>query len=194
MIEDYQEILPTNASVGVLDVKLVARRKSKIKSYRYWTRMLDRCYRTYDRVCYKNCKVSEGFKVFSSFDNWCKTQKGFLQNGFELDKDLLGDSHLYSEETCCFIPKAINSLITNKVTSKGKFPTGVSFYKRTGLFKADCMYKGKKKHLGYFDNPEEAFISYKKFKEAYVKEVALEWKDMLDNHVFEALLLWEVKK
>lgn len=194
MTELAKNIVPTNANEGILDMSFVARRKRKTKSYCYWTRMLDRCYRKYKNFGYKNCNVSGEFKVFSLFDAWCKTQKGFYIEGFELDKDLLGDGHLYSEDTCCFLPKAINALITKKTVTKGEFPTGVSFYKRLGIYKADCMYKGKKKHLGYFNDPSEAFQVYKNFKESYVKEVAMEWEDKLDTHVFEALMSWEVSE
>lgn len=186
------ELKTTVRGVGILDLPFEAKRGSMTKAYGCWSRMLDRCYGSYKSSSYEDCEVSHGFKVFSTFKKWCETQKGFSEQGWELDKDLLGDSKLYSETTCCFIPQRINALITKKVKTKGLYPTGVSFYKRKNVFKADCMYKGVKKHLGYFDNVEDASFAYKFFKEAYVKELALEYKDVLDTHVFNALMKWKV--
>lgn len=186
------ELKTTVRGVGILDLPFEAKRGSITKAYGCWSRMLDRCYGNYKIGSYEDCEVSDGFKVFSTFKKWCETQKGFSKIGWELDKDLLGSGKFYSEDACCFLPQRINSLITKKVKTKGLYPTGVSFYKRKSWFKADCMYKGAKKHLGYFDTAEDAFLAYKVFKETYVKEVALEYKNELDVHVFNALMKWEV--
>lgn len=53
---------------------------------------------------------------------------------------------------------------------------------------------GKTKYLGSFDCPDEAHQVYKKAKEAYVKEKALEWKDRIESRVFQALINWELKQ
>ena len=36
----------------------------------------------------------------------------------------------------------------------------VSFYKRTGKWRAYIMINGKETHLGYFDSPETAYMKY----------------------------------
>jgi hypothetical protein len=47
--------------------------------------------------------------------------------------------------------------------------------------------------LGYYKTSEEAFNAYKKAKEAYIKEVAEEWRDSIDSRVYEALTNWVVE-
>ena len=40
---------------------------------------------------------------------------------------------------------------------------------------------------------EEAFNAYKKAKEAYIKEVAEEWRDSIDPRVYESLMNWVIE-
>lgn len=57
-----------------------------------------------------------GGKGVKVCDEWKKNLQTFLewgiangwQDGYDLDKDVLGDGFLYSPETCCFIPKSVN--------------------------------------------------------------------------------------
>ena len=53
---------------------------------------------------------------------------------------------------------------------------------------------GKKRFLGCFNTPQEAFQAYKTFKEALIKEVANEYKEQLDSRVYEALMNYEVNE
>ena len=59
-------------------------------------------------------------------------------------------------------------------------------------FQARLSKGNRRIHLGYYDTPEEAFLVYKKAKEAYVKEVAEEYKGKIDNRLYEALMNYEV--
>ena len=43
-----------------------------------------------------------------------------------------------------------------------------------------------------YTTPEEASAAYVEAKEAYVKELALEWKDKIEPRAFEALMNWTV--
>ena len=76
--------------------------------------------------------------------------------------------------------------------TRGEFPVGVHYEKSRGKFQAYIRVYGKRKHLGRFDTPEEAFNTYKQAKEAYIKEVANKWKDKIDQRVYEALMNWVV--
>ena len=46
---------------------------------------------------------------------------------------------------------------------------------------------GKNTTLGYYDNEYDAHLAYKQAKEAYLKELAEEYKDMLDPKAYIAL-------
>ena len=97
-------------------------KRKMTKEYSLWVSMLNRCYGAgvHLRVpTYKTCEVSENFKNFQYFAEWCNNQLGFGTKGWELDKDLLvRGNKVYSEETCVFIPRVINSSITEKTSSK----------------------------------------------------------------------------
>ena len=53
--------------------------------------------------------------------------------------------------------------------------------------------EAKEKYLGRFVTPEEAFQAYKQAKEAYIKEVAEEWRDSIDPRVYESLTNWVIE-
>ena len=49
------------------------------------------------------------------------------------------------------------------------------------------MMCGKNTTLGYYDNEYDAHLAYKQAKEAYIKELADKYKDMLDPRAYSAL-------
>lgn len=89
--------------------------------YRLWVDMLARCYdgRFHARMpTYKNCQVSDNFKDFKYFSEWCDKQVGFNLPRYHLDKDILVKGNkVYSEETCCFVPEEIDMSNQNRVVS-----------------------------------------------------------------------------
>ena len=167
------------------------------KEYALWYSMLKRCYSdTYkkQRPAYIGCQVSENFKSYEYFYEWCNKQIGFGNDGFELDKDLLikGDK-VYSETTCVFLPQEINTLLVKREALRGEHLIGVSWSKTNKAFKATVRKnKGKQEFLGYFNTEIEAFNAYKKAKEAFVKEQAEKWKDKIDDRAYEALINYTV--
>ena len=129
----------------------------------------------------------------TSFIEDVSKMKGYDLEGWELDKDILQKGNkLYSKETCCFVPHEINLLLTKSNRSRGEYPVGVCFHKPSGKFVAQLAINGKRKHLGLFASPEEAFQAYKLAKEAQIKVVAEKWKHLLDEWVFQALMAYEV--
>ena len=164
--------------------------------YGIWNGMLSRCY--YDKyhekyASYKGCEVIGEFKYLSKFIEWCSLQKGFDQEGFQLDKDILiKGNKFYSSETCCFVPKDLNTLLTHRRKDKGLYPVGVSYKPRINKYIAQISKFKEVIHLGSFDTPEGAFQAYKQAKEAYIKEVAELYKDQIDIRVYEALMKYEV--
>jgi hypothetical protein len=117
---------------------------------------------------------------------------GFDIPGRQLDKDILvkWNKH-YSEDTCVFVPREINNLFIRRKNDRGNLPIGVSLYKGT-RFHVQVSRDNGPRHIGYFDNVEDAFAAYKRVKEEYIKYKAEKWKDKIDPRVYAALIAYEV--
>lgn len=65
--------------------------------------------------------IENKFKNYESFIHWCEENYYEVPNEeMNLDKDLFGDGKIYSEETCCFLPKSINLALREKYFNKNK--------------------------------------------------------------------------
>lgn len=170
---------------------------SSTREYTYWYAMLQRCYSDkYQQkgVTYKGCSMSENFKYFPFFMEWCNKQIGFDQESWQLDKDILVKGNkIYSEDTCCFVPAEINSVFIKCDRSRGEYPLGVNYHKATRKFVAQISYRKIKTHLGLYDTAEDAFKAYKKSKEKLIKSLADKYMDVLDPRVYKAMVEYEVE-
>ena len=111
------KLLPTVLGVGIVGDKYDCKiNGNHVKEYQLWVDMLKRCYsekRHLSSPTYKECEVSENFKSYEYFYEWCNEQIGFDNEGWHLDKDLLiKGNKVYSENTCVFLPLEINSLLS----------------------------------------------------------------------------------
>ena len=189
---------PSVFGVGIIGDGVVWENGSHTNEYGFWSRMLNRCYndKCYSKQqSYRDCSVSENFKHYTYFQDWCSKQVGFNVEGFALDKDILVKGNkVYSEDTCCFVPQEINSLMTKANARRGAYIIGVNFDKNSGKFRACVRIYGVLKHIGLFTTELEAFQSYKEAKEAHIKEVANKWKDQIDPRVYGALMNCEVSE
>lgn len=181
--------------IGINDGKYPAWVNGKQpKVYSLWSNLLKRCYSPNvqgKQPTYLGCSVSENFKSYSYFHDWCQNQMGFGQEGFQLDKDLLlKGNKVYSEDTCVFLPNSLNLLLITHKVNRGSLPIGVSANR--GRFRAQCFRNPAPKHIGYFDTPEEAFNAYKQAKEAFIKAQAEKWKALIDPRAYAALMAYEV--
>ena len=159
--------------------------------------MLRRCYSTTYKKKYPtyiDCEVSDRFKSYEYFYEWCHKQVGFSNEGWQLDKDLLVKGNkVYSEDSCVFIPKEINILLTKRDASRGKYLIGVSWNKTGNAFKARVSKnKGRSEYLGSFKTELEAFNAYKEAKESFIKEQANKWKGQIDERAYESLMKYTV--
>ena len=185
-------------SVGIMDVPNEARRNVPIpKEYSIWNGVRQRCYNENIRhltPSYQEVEMSENFKRYSYFKEWCHNQIGFDQDGWQLDKDILiKGNKVYSEYTCCFVPQEINVALTNNKSVRGSFPQGVIYNSTKTRYRARIQRGDKWESLGTYDTPEEAFYAYKPVKEAHIKSLAEKWKDQIDPRVYEALMNWTIE-
>ena len=193
---------PSVYGVGIIGTKYpITINGVNTKEYDLWHSMLRRCYSDNSkkkRPTYEGCEVSDKFKRYEYFYEWCNEQIGFGVDGngnsFQLDKDLLVKGNkVYSEDTCVFIPKEINLLLTKCIASRGEHFIGVSWSNISKTFVAIVRKnKGKQECLGYFKTEIEAFNAYKKAKESFVKEQANKWKGKVDPRAYEALVNYTV--
>lgn len=187
-------------SFGIMDIPNELRRgQPEPKEYKIWNGIRQRCYNENIRhhcPTYKDVFMSDNFAVYSYFKDWCSKQIGFGNEGWHLDKDILVKGNkVYSEDTCCFVPAEINTLILRADRIRGKYPIGVyhdtsKFHKR---FSARVSKGGKYKRFGSYLTPEEAFYVYKKEKESHIQEIANKWKDQIDPRVYEAMMNWTIE-
>ena len=191
--------LPSVYGVGIVGNKYPTMINGvRTKEYGLWVRMLERCYSDSFKKknpTYIDCEVSDKFKNYEYFYEWCHNQVGFGNNGWHLDKDLLAKGNkVYSESTCVFLPSEINTILVKCTASRGEHLIGVCWSKTHKAFKAQVSKnKGKSEHLGFFNTEIEAFKAYKTAKESFVKEQANKWKGKIDPRAYNALMNYKVE-
>lgn len=176
------------------------------KCYDAWKGMLRRCYSEgyqEKQPTYKECKVCEEWELFSNFKKWFDDNYYVVgeDSDMQLDKDILHKGNkLYSPENCIFTPKIINCIFTKTNVNRNDICIGVR-YNKNKLYKYRSQssyydfekHKKKKINLGNYNDKIEAFNSYKKFKEKYIKEVADRYKDKIPIELYEALYNYKVE-
>lgn len=132
---------------------------------------------------YETCKVDEQWHNFQEFAEWCQWQKGSKIKGWELDKDILkGGNMTYGPDTCCFVPAEIN--IQFRKTNKKNCLSGV---RKISSGKYTVALSKGISYAGVFETQEEAFLEFKKQKEAKIKLLAEKYKEDLDERVYYKL-------
>lgn len=196
-------VKPTVYGVGVNDVDYVVQKletvgyvNGKVKQkmvwmcpyYRVWRNMLMRCYSTkYQEThpTYIGCSVSEDWKYLSVFKAWMEKQDF---EGMQLDKDLLFEGNrVYSEETCVFVSREVNSFTIDKGASRGEWLIGCYWNKRDGKFMSHCNnpFTKKQEYLGLFTSELEAHQAWLKRKLELAHLIAAE---QTDERVGKALI------
>jgi hypothetical protein len=186
---------PTVYGVGVIGLNFT-KYESNSKEYSLWLGMLQRCYDNKlknKRPSYLMCEVDKNFLNYEYFKAWCNKQIGFNKKGFALDKDILiKGNKLYSEDTCCFVPTEINSMIAG-LSSKGDKVTGIYQNCKNGNWYLNTDYQNGHKKRGVFSDLKEAELEYLKLKTENIKSVAEKWKSQIDIRVYNALINWEAR-
>ena len=123
------------AEVGINDAdyavtlydKETGKRIWRCPFYTKWSNMLCRCYNEkYQSMqpTYKDKSVCNEWKLFSNFKKWMSDHQW---ENMELDKDILirGNKE-YGPDTCAFIPRALNNLLSGNISYSDKLPLGVT--------------------------------------------------------------------
>ena len=196
----YNPYARLTEGVGYIGVGKYSPNSDK-EAYTMWQGILNRSYSEKylaKKPSYDGVTVCDEWHSFQNFAEWCYTQKYFKARDakgrlYHLDKDILCKGNkVYQPNSCSIVPQFINSLVVTSKGSRGDHPIGVSY--REGDSKYEAYYSADKRvHLGLFKTSEEAFLAYKKAKEAYIKEVAEKWRGKIDDKVYQALLEWKIE-
>lgn len=163
-INDADYVVQIKETVGYVDGKQKRKIIWTCPFYQKWASMLSRCYSP--RVqklqpSYGGVTVCDEWLTFSNFKAWMEKQDW---EGKVLDKDLIGDSQLYSEDTCLFISNRVNSFIGENMV--GEFPgTSVKFNDgRVNCVVSQICGADGKLHLGVFPSQLQAHRAWQKEK------------------------------
>lgn len=167
------------------------------KCFLTWRNMLKRCYseeKKYDNYRELGVTVCEEWLDYSVFKKWFERNYYEVPNeNMQLDKDILSSGNkIYSPESCIFVPEKINRLYIKDRRHRGELPIGVSLEKRSGNYIASCSIRGENVRTKH-NNADEAFMSYKKMKEEYVRECAEEYKNFIPERLYNSMMMFEVK-
>lgn len=185
---------PSVCGIGYIGNSDVSINRKVKTSYKHWRSMLVRCYdEKYKekKPCYSDCVVCSEWLCFANFEKWF--DKNYYNVGKEimnLDKDILINSNkTYSPETCIFVPLSINDLFVKGSRSE--------YNKHLGLI--GVTYKNNKYFCTVgniyhpFDNKEDAFLEYKKYKEDRIRNVANKYKSKLPSNIYNILINYKIE-
>ena len=148
-------------------------------AYLHWRNMIKRsCSHSFKNKhkTYRVVSVCDEWLSFMAFRAWWINN---YVDGYELDKDLISDGTLYSEESCRFIPDWLNRFTTDRRSERGEYMIGVSFCKKTGRFQSRISNPLTKKHesIGYFSSENDAYLAWLNKK----IEIATSMRDKMDS-------------
>lgn len=172
---------------------------NRMKAERLWNDMNSRCYNE------KLHKRHPGYKGCSVCEYWLNDKERFYKwvednyytagsEQMDLDKDILFKGNkVYSPETCIFVPHTINTLLINCKRKRGKYPLGVYYEKKKGKYRAEMNMDGRAVKLGYFHTAEEAFMEYKRHKEALILVTSDRYKKRIPDKLYNAMINWKIE-
>lgn len=166
------------------------------KYYDIWCGMLKRAYNPkyiQQHPTYEGCEVCQEWLNFQVFAEWVDVNYYEIEGEqICLDKDILiKGNKIYSPDTCVFVPHRINTLFVKSDKCRGDLPIGV--IRANKKYNARCNMDKKIKNLGYYDTPVQAFQVYKNFKEKEIKEVAEEYKNVIPQKLYDAMIKYEIE-
>lgn len=169
------------------------------KAYQMWSGIHKRA-EDYEnrRPAYKDVTVDRCWWDYQKFHEW------FDENYYEikgevmsLDKDILiPGNKIYGPDKCLIVPLRINDLFTcpHQKDKKGNLPPGISIRENPSsiTYRVTLNYfddNGNKKLLQkVFKTMDEAKKFYREMKICFIEKVALDYKDKLPKHVYDAII------
>lgn len=154
--------------------------------YTRWKGMIRRCYSDGEPT-YKNTYVCERWHNFSNYIEDIQDLIGYdkfveMPNVmFDIDKDILGDSTVYSKETCCFVPKIINTLVSRRPSNNTSGFKDVIYDSERGLWKCANVHKGELTQKRFSSKKDAIIESFNVMRKSL--EIYLEDFDWLDERV-----------
>ena len=143
---------------------------------RLWAELKRRCVEggayQRSRPTYRGC--TNDFMNFQAFAAWATAQPGYESldskgKFFQLDKDLLvPGNRSYAEDTCCFVPASLNSLLVACDARRGEYPVGVCRDKATDSYIAHIS----KRYIGRYPTPVLAHQAWQRAKIEAIREAA----------------------
>jgi len=170
---------------------------SKNKYYTIWHSMIQRCYGSKDKLkTYNNVKISKEWHNFTNFANDIEKLIGYDNIAkypnikFELDKDILSDKNnkIYSKETCCFIPHALNMFFVGKKSRNAKKYKGVYYNYKLKTFVAHANFEKINYRKDGFHNPLDAYVWYYNAKKAMLQKYFKEDFSFVDSRIKNAMI------
>lgn len=162
-------------------------KKAIKKEYTQWLGMMART--KSNAKNYFDVSLSKNFESFDYWCDWATKQKGFMNvepSGivWAIDKDILGNGKLYSEDVCVFVPTEINNLCKRSNNGFLKGVTKDSWKKR---YRAHAVFNGVHISLGYYDTEYEAHCVYLDARRKQVDMLLEKYGKQLDCRIAPAL-------
>ncbi len=162
--------------------------------YSRWRDMIRRCYSSAELIrnpSYIDVHVCKEWLTFSCFKSWMEKESW---GGLCLDKDIIGDSTLYSPQTCAWVPSNVNTFLCGeKRPDNATGYIGVCFQKDCGKYRAQCKnpfgktsYE-KRGYIGLYDLPEDAHEAWRYHKEKYAK-LLIQYSEITDARIISVLI------
>lgn len=156
-----------------------------LREYRLWLSVINRCYRPNRTVqnSYEDKTVAEVWHNYQNFAAWCRSNKGFYIEGYELDKDLLvAGNKVYGPDTCCFIPGILNRTLISYSSDNG-----IS-YTEKGKWKLNYYIAGTRQRAAkHFRSLDAAKLFYKENRYNLLRTILVQEIENLDDNVVARL-------
>lgn len=189
---------PSVYGVGFLGGEIDCIDDKKRTKYNCWNSMLQRCYDKNFHIknpTYKDCTVCKEWHNFQNFSKWYDENfYKIIGEKMCLDKDILVKGNkIYSPETCIFVPQIINSFFLINKNKRNNLPVGVRLHKCKNIPDNYIAESYNKKYIGIYETPELAFQAYKESKEYFIRNYAINNKNLIPEKLYNALYNYEIK-